>query len=222
MRLHVRAIVRDGTAAFVGSQSLRKLELDGRREVGVIIADARIAKKMQDVFEADWALTAEAKRQGGGRKTRRRRKRSENENATSAASMTPESMTVPVREIALKYISSPLISATRNARSVIEAGRRQPGALVDVPLPQLPARSGHEVDDALLRLDPLVEVIVPGKHDADAVLDEERLERVAQRQCPIRAARPMNRAGDGSRESSSPRLDACSSFSSHAICCGSR
>ena len=41
LRLHVRAIVRDGTTAFIGSQSLRKLELDGRREVGVIINDSR-------------------------------------------------------------------------------------------------------------------------------------------------------------------------------------
>ena len=35
MRLHVRAIVRDGTRAFVGSQSLRKDELENRREVGL-------------------------------------------------------------------------------------------------------------------------------------------------------------------------------------------
>ena len=61
MRLHVRAMIRDGGAAFVGSQSMRKLELDGRREVGVIITDSRIAKKMQSVFEADWAQTPEAK-----------------------------------------------------------------------------------------------------------------------------------------------------------------
>jgi phosphatidylserine/phosphatidylglycerophosphate/cardiolipin synthase-like enzyme len=54
LRLHVRAIVRDGTAAFVGSQSLRKLELDARREVGVIINHARTAKKIQVVFESDW------------------------------------------------------------------------------------------------------------------------------------------------------------------------
>jgi phosphatidylserine/phosphatidylglycerophosphate/cardiolipin synthase-like enzyme len=54
MRLHVRAIVRDGTTAFVGSQSLRKLELDGRREVGIIVTDARIARKIQGVFETDW------------------------------------------------------------------------------------------------------------------------------------------------------------------------
>ena len=55
LRLHVRAIVRDGSAVFVGSQSLRKLELDGRREVGIILSDTRVAKKIQSVFEADWA-----------------------------------------------------------------------------------------------------------------------------------------------------------------------
>jgi phosphatidylserine/phosphatidylglycerophosphate/cardiolipin synthase-like enzyme len=57
MRLHVRAIVRDGAAAFVGSQSLRKMELDGRREVGLIVQDPGIAKRIQDVFEADWLKT---------------------------------------------------------------------------------------------------------------------------------------------------------------------
>jgi len=55
MRLHVRAIIRDGCEAFVGSQSLRKLELDGRREVGVIVTDSGVARKIQSVFEADWA-----------------------------------------------------------------------------------------------------------------------------------------------------------------------
>ena len=55
LRLHVRAIVRDGQEAFVGSQSLRKLELDGRREVGVVVNDSRIAKKIASVFETDWA-----------------------------------------------------------------------------------------------------------------------------------------------------------------------
>ena len=54
MRLHVRAIVRDGTAAFVGSQSLRKLELDVRREVGILIAEPRVAKRMLEIFERDW------------------------------------------------------------------------------------------------------------------------------------------------------------------------
>lgn len=58
LRLHVRAIVRDGSSAFVGSQSLRKLELDGRREVGVLIADTRVARKIQAVFDADWEHAA--------------------------------------------------------------------------------------------------------------------------------------------------------------------
>jgi cardiolipin synthase len=61
MRLHVRAMVRDGSFAFVGSQSLRKLELDQRREVGVLIGDARVAKKIQSVFEADWEHAAVTK-----------------------------------------------------------------------------------------------------------------------------------------------------------------
>ena len=60
LRLHVRAIVRDGSAIFVGSQSLRKLELDGRREVGIIVTDARAAKKIQSVFESDWASSGPA------------------------------------------------------------------------------------------------------------------------------------------------------------------
>ena len=53
-RLHVRAIVRDSRAAFVGSQSLRRLELDGRREVGIVIQDQRVARRIQAVFESDW------------------------------------------------------------------------------------------------------------------------------------------------------------------------
>jgi cardiolipin synthase A/B len=56
-RLHVRAIVRDGTSAFVGSQSLRKLELDSRRELGIIVGETAIAKRIQEVFEADWEKT---------------------------------------------------------------------------------------------------------------------------------------------------------------------
>ena len=39
-RLHVRVIVRDGRRAFIGSQSLRALELDKRREVGVFVKGA--------------------------------------------------------------------------------------------------------------------------------------------------------------------------------------
>jgi cardiolipin synthase A/B len=58
LRLHVRAIVRDGTHAFVGSQSLRKDELENRREVGLIINNPTVARKILQVFEADWAEAA--------------------------------------------------------------------------------------------------------------------------------------------------------------------
>lgn len=83
LRLHVRAIIRDGSAAFVGSQSLRKLELDGRREVGIIVTEERIAKKMREVFEADWALTPESKQAAASEKDKDKDK--EKEKATSGA-----------------------------------------------------------------------------------------------------------------------------------------
>jgi cardiolipin synthase A/B len=56
-RLHVRAIIRDGDTAFVGSQSLRQAELDERREIGLIVKDVRLVKRMLEVFDADWAKT---------------------------------------------------------------------------------------------------------------------------------------------------------------------
>jgi len=61
LRLHVRAIVRDGMYAFVGSQSLRRLELDHRREVGVLITNRSVAKKLREVFERDWLEAASGK-----------------------------------------------------------------------------------------------------------------------------------------------------------------
>ena len=61
MRLHARVIIRDGRHAFLGSQSLRSLELDSRREVGIIVRDLRIVKKLRDVFESDWSTTSAVK-----------------------------------------------------------------------------------------------------------------------------------------------------------------
>lgn len=53
-RLHLRAMLRDGNTAFLGSQSLRKLELEARREIGVIFRDKKTVKEMESVFEKDW------------------------------------------------------------------------------------------------------------------------------------------------------------------------
>ncbi|HEY4382248.1 MAG TPA: phospholipase D-like domain-containing protein [Acidobacteriaceae bacterium] len=59
-RLHARAILRDGVSAFLGSQSLRKPELEVRREVGIIFRDKRLVKKMVSVFDSDWRSAAPA------------------------------------------------------------------------------------------------------------------------------------------------------------------
>ena len=62
LRLHTRTIVRDGTDAFVGSQSLRAAELDVRREVGMIVRDPAVVNGVLATFEADWEKAAEAAR----------------------------------------------------------------------------------------------------------------------------------------------------------------
>jgi len=56
-RLHTRTIIRDRRQAFVGSQSLRTAELDSRREVGLIVRDLPIVKKLIETFESDWTST---------------------------------------------------------------------------------------------------------------------------------------------------------------------
>jgi cardiolipin synthase A/B len=56
-RLHLRAMLRDGQELFLGSMSLRAIELDKRREVGVIVKERAAAKQFRQVFEQDWAKT---------------------------------------------------------------------------------------------------------------------------------------------------------------------
>jgi cardiolipin synthase A/B len=63
MRLHTRTIIRDGHQAFVGSQSLRPAELDSRREVGLIVRESNIVKKLLATFEDDWNATDGANKQ---------------------------------------------------------------------------------------------------------------------------------------------------------------
>ncbi len=79
-RLHVRAIIRDGKRAFIGSQSLRRLELEKRREVGVIVTDERVVRDMQAVFEADWAET------DSGKKEAKKAEKAEKKEEIAAAS----------------------------------------------------------------------------------------------------------------------------------------
>lgn len=54
MRLHTRTIIRDGQQAFIGSQSLREVELGARREVGIIFRDTEIVSRLIKIFLEDW------------------------------------------------------------------------------------------------------------------------------------------------------------------------
>lgn len=56
MRLHTRTIVCDNRLAFIGSQSLRKMELDGRREIGIIFRDQKVVSALVRTFQDDWEL----------------------------------------------------------------------------------------------------------------------------------------------------------------------
>jgi phosphatidylserine/phosphatidylglycerophosphate/cardiolipin synthase-like enzyme len=60
IRLHTRTIVRDRKQVFIGSQSLRELELDARREVGVILRDSKVVNAIVRTFESDWATIGTA------------------------------------------------------------------------------------------------------------------------------------------------------------------
>jgi phosphatidylserine/phosphatidylglycerophosphate/cardiolipin synthase-like enzyme len=61
MRLHTRMIIRDRQQAFLGSQSLRQLELDARREIGVIFRDGKVIAALARTFEEDWAASKPSK-----------------------------------------------------------------------------------------------------------------------------------------------------------------
>jgi phosphatidylserine/phosphatidylglycerophosphate/cardiolipin synthase-like enzyme len=56
-RLHVRAIIQDGRRLFVGSQSLRRAELDERREIGAVVSTATEVRRALRVFQEDWVAS---------------------------------------------------------------------------------------------------------------------------------------------------------------------
>jgi cardiolipin synthase len=78
MRLHLRAMLRDGADLFLGSMSLRGVELDKRREVGVIVKERAAAKQFRETFEEDWAKTESGKKS--------EKKEEKKEEATAAVS----------------------------------------------------------------------------------------------------------------------------------------
>jgi phosphatidylserine/phosphatidylglycerophosphate/cardiolipin synthase-like enzyme len=84
-RLHVRSIIRDGTRAFVGSQSLRTDELEKRREVGLLISNPSVTRKLGEVFEADWLASATEKELKQELKQERKEERKQERKADRAA-----------------------------------------------------------------------------------------------------------------------------------------
>jgi phosphatidylserine/phosphatidylglycerophosphate/cardiolipin synthase-like enzyme len=80
-RLHARAIVRDGRRAFIGSQSLRRQELDKRREAGIVITDESVVREMRTIFNEDWAQT-----QGGKKEEKEAEKEEKKAEKLKAAS----------------------------------------------------------------------------------------------------------------------------------------
>ena len=84
MRLHVRAIVRDGTRAFVGSQSLAKGELEKRREVGLIVNNPAVARQLLQVFDADWKESAPKERTKEDGKKAEKKEEKKDEKASAA------------------------------------------------------------------------------------------------------------------------------------------
>ncbi len=93
MRLHTRTIVRDRHQVFLGSQSLRELELDARREIGVIFRDSKVVNAMVRTFEEDWVPQAHRSPGRGAKKPerlwprqRRKRRRGHNQRPASGCS----------------------------------------------------------------------------------------------------------------------------------------
>ena len=83
LRLHVRAILRDGQEMFIGSMSLRALELDKRREVGVIVKERTAAKQFRDTFEEDWSKTESVRKKAEKEKEKEKKDEKREEAAAS-------------------------------------------------------------------------------------------------------------------------------------------
>ena len=95
-KLHARVIIQDGRKAFVGSQSLRRLELDGRREVGVIFTDPNIVRQLISTFESDWAETDSGKK-GAEKKSAKKKKKKKSRAVRQASALPrPALCTVPL------------------------------------------------------------------------------------------------------------------------------
>ncbi|HVF91979.1 MAG TPA: phospholipase D-like domain-containing protein [Blastocatellia bacterium] len=58
-KLHAKCVVVDGARFFVGSQNLRAVSLDRRREVGILVEDDAMSRRIERVFDEDWTTATE-------------------------------------------------------------------------------------------------------------------------------------------------------------------
>ncbi len=116
MRLHTRAICRDGQAAFLGSQSLRTAELDSRREVGIILPSSQVVRAIVNTFEKDWAAS-EKKAEAGNEQKAPTEKVAKKVAKVISNSLPP---TAPALEIAVKEVAGDEMSMGLTAEEIEE------------------------------------------------------------------------------------------------------
>jgi hypothetical protein len=126
----VRAIVRDGTQAFVGSQSLRRLELDRRREVGLIINNPSVSRAILAVFDRDWEASApkaekkDEKDEKKGRKDEKKDQAAGDKDASGPPVKIPASGIVEVKAAGETSGKAPRRSRAAGARTGGRAAQR--------------------------------------------------------------------------------------------------
>ncbi|MGH2558848.1 MAG: phospholipase D-like domain-containing protein [Thermomicrobiales bacterium] len=57
--IHAKMLLADGQRAFVGSQNLTQTSLDENRELGLILTDPINIRRIQQIFDADFAIGVE-------------------------------------------------------------------------------------------------------------------------------------------------------------------
>jgi cardiolipin synthase len=113
LRLHTRTVICDRRQAFVGSQSLRRAELDSRREVGVIVHEPKAVSGLIRTFEADWERKEAEDTQRSQAKPRVSKK--------SVKALVKElSPLNPIVEEAVKQVASDTESASLNLKEMKE------------------------------------------------------------------------------------------------------
>ncbi|MBZ5611075.1 MAG: phosphatidylserine synthase [Acidobacteriia bacterium] len=118
MRLHARTMIRDGGYAFIGSQSLREEELDGRREVGIIFRDRKAVSRLVKTFQEDW----EAARQFAEQEDQDVSARAARVARKVAKAVTKDMLPVaPVLETIIKEVAGKKTSVDLNAQEVEES-----------------------------------------------------------------------------------------------------